>query len=158
MVRNAVGQLAEADIHLGCPQRGVEALSPLLDRPGQREWQVTDFLSILAEAHLAAGSVGEARVVAEQAVDRARSVEHALALVEALRVLGLAAVAEREWAVASACLDEALSMACAMNAPYPQARVRAALASLAAGEGAAERASRERDVSDSLMASLRRPV
>ncbi|MFD1050294.1 hypothetical protein ACFQ1S_34605, partial [Kibdelosporangium lantanae] len=33
-----------------------------------------------------------------------------------------------------------------------------ALASLAAGEGAAERASRERDVSDSLMASLRRPV
>ena len=155
LVRNATAQLAESDTRLGRPEQGVARLLPVLDRPGLREWQVTDVLPILAEAHLAAGDVTAARRVAEEAVERAREVEHALALVDALRVRGLAACERAEWSTAVASLDEALSSARAMPSPYLEARVRAAWAELARRRDAPAEAAHERALAADLLGALR---
>lgn len=158
LVRNATATLAEGDTRAGRPARAVARLVPLLDRGDQPEWQVTDLLPILADAHLAAGHVEQARRVADQAISRARQADHALALTDALRVRALVAAIDGEWAPAMAHLGEALDLAQTMKSPYLEVRVRGASSDAAAQRNAPAEAEHERSLAADLLGALREDV
>jgi tetratricopeptide (TPR) repeat protein/transcriptional regulator with XRE-family HTH domain len=158
LVRNANASLAESDLHQGRPDSAVARLLPVLDRPGQQEWQVTDLLPVLADAQLASGQLRPARDMADQATSRARDVGHALALVDALRVRALVSAQAERWSPAAADLDEALDLARTMGSPYLEARTRVARSRIAKARNALREAARERASAEELFTALRRDL
>lgn len=158
LVRNATATLAEGDTRSGRPVHAVARLVPLLDRDDQPEWQVTDLLPILADAHLAAGHVEQARRVADRAISRARKADHALALTDALRIRALVAAKDGEWAPAVTHLGVALDLAQTIKAPYLEMRVRVARSDVAAARNALTEAEHERGLAADLFAVLREDV
>lgn len=155
LTRAAEMQLAELDLRLGRPERAVARLAPLLDRSGLREWQVTDFMPVLAAGYVGTGRIRTALRIADGAVTRAREIGHTLALVDALRVRAQAQARSTAPAAATAGLDEALALARSMGSPYAEARVRTSWADVAAQRGADEEASRETALATALMDTLR---
>lgn len=158
VIRNATGIQAESDIRTGRPERALNRLLPLLDRPGLREWQVTDIMPVLAEGYFASGMVGAACRTADGAVARARAADHTLALADALRVRALVVAAEPQRSVATECLDEAFGLAQSMKAPYVEVRVRATAAGLATRRRDLATARRERSRADAVFEELRADV
>lgn len=115
--------MAEIDILRRRPEAALERLIPWLDRPGMEESDVTDFLPVLAWAHLAAGQIGQATEVVEQALARARAQNAMPVVAEALRVQSLIALRQGDWQGAAACLEEGLALARDMPYPYAEARL-----------------------------------
>lgn len=134
--------LAEIDLAGGRPAEAAVRLTPLFDRPGLEEWQVTEMLPTLVCAQMELGELERAASTAADAMRRARRQRNRLALVEALRVAGLVATRQRRWQHAAAALTEAVALAREIGYPYGEARVlhTAGLFATARGE---EKAARE---------------
>lgn len=158
LVRNATAVLAERDLRIHRPARAVARLAPLLDRPGRQEWQVTDLLPTLADAYLRNGEIDTARKMAGRAAARARAVNHALALADALRVLAVASAHAGNWITAAASLEEALGLAQTMKSPPVEARVRLAWAEVARLRDAPAESAREDTHAAQLLRGLRQDV
>lgn len=114
--------LARLDLRNGKAQRAIDRLAPLLDRPSLEEQDVTTFLPCLAQAYLDSGDVSRARDFAAAAVDRARRQHHHLALVDGLRVLGMARLRLGHPREALDALEEARRLAHTLPHPYAEAQ------------------------------------
>jgi tetratricopeptide (TPR) repeat protein/transcriptional regulator with XRE-family HTH domain len=121
--RLASGLLAECDVLMGRPDAARARLLPLLDRPGQEEWNVTALLPVLAWAHLELGALSQAEGTLAQALRRARAGNHRLALAEALRVQALLTLRRRQEADAEHTVEEGLALARRMPQPYAEGRL-----------------------------------
>jgi adenylate cyclase len=115
--------LAEQDILEGRPGAAADRLTPLLDRAGLQELDVTGLLPTLAWAYLEQDDVQAAAEVVRQAVGRARAQTLQLDLVEALRVQAMVACRQEEWDDARRDLDEGLALAGSMPYPHGEARL-----------------------------------
>ncbi len=122
MLRATHWILAERDLREGRPADAQARLTPLLDRPGMEELEVTLFLPTLAQAYLEMGQVARATAVVQQAIHRTRGQELRFILVDALRIQALIAIRQGHGPEAQTALDEALALAHAM--PYPQGEAR----------------------------------
>ncbi|GAC1522855.1 MAG: helix-turn-helix transcriptional regulator [Chloroflexota bacterium] len=120
--RQAHTLLAERDLLRGHPELVPPRLTPLLDRPGMCEWDVTTMLPILAWAYFELGDGETAVRFVDQAIDRARAEDHRLAFVEAVRVGALVHAGQSHWERAEAHADEGQQVAAAMPYPYALAR------------------------------------
>ncbi|TDQ00538.1 AAA family ATPase [Labedaea rhizosphaerae] len=155
LVRNATATVAEGELRRGAGERAMRLLLPVLDPTDEQDWQVTDMLPVVAEACLVAGRHAEAERFAADAVRRAESVDHLLALTDALRVTALVRAELGQRGEAAEALDEALTLAERMGSPPLEARVRAAWAHVARSQGRATTAERERDKATRLFTALR---
>ena len=121
--RGAACLLAEYDLQHGRARAACTRLSPLLDRPGLQETDVTALLVCLAWAKLELDEVCEAEHLVAHAATRLRADNFQLTLADALRVQGLAAIRERHWQQAAQALEEGLTLAQPMPYPYGEARL-----------------------------------
>jgi len=139
--RTAAAVAAELDILAGWPEAAVARLTPLLDRPGLEESDVTELLPTLAWAQLEQGHATEADATVERALARARREGMRPVLVEALRVGALVALHRGDDDAAARDLREGLALAREMPYPYAEMRLLQVEASLRArrGEDAAAR-------------------
>ena len=119
--RYATQFLAQLDVANGDPEQAVARLTPLLDRPGLEEQDVTTFLPCLAWAHVAAGDLRLAQRLATSTMERARRQHHALALVDSLCVLGMTLVRQGHWSEAKGALAEGQTLAHSLPYPYAEA-------------------------------------
>lgn len=102
----------------------LDVLSPLLGDVNERlDLDLVPLLPLLAEAYLGLGDDSTATMLAERAVTLARSIPHAPALLDALRVQARLALRRQCWEAAEADLAEALASARAMSHPYAEARL-----------------------------------
>jgi tetratricopeptide (TPR) repeat protein/transcriptional regulator with XRE-family HTH domain len=138
--RWAQGALADIDVRAGNAGAAIARLTPLLDRPGLQEHDVTMFLPVLAEAHLLLDSPMEARQVVAEAIARARAGRLRRALVEGLRVQTLVAIRQRQWTDAAWSLEEGLAEAHSMPHVYAKARLLQVKGELHRGQGALQAA------------------
>src|SRR5579885_165457 len=122
-LRGIASLLAELDILHGRPEAARVRLAPLLDRPSLEESNVTQFLPVLAWAHLETGEVAQAAEVVAQAIARMRPENLRAVLVDALRVQALVAIRQRRWEEATVSLEEGLELARAMPYPYAEGRL-----------------------------------
>lgn len=134
---------AELDLLEGRPSAARDRLVPLLDRPGQQEGLVTYLLPYLAWAELDGGDQERAAQTLAASLERARSEDIRLALVDALRVRALFALQERDWSAVASALDEGLALSQAMRYPYAEAKLLYTYGMVYAQQGAPE-AARER--------------
>ena len=121
-LRYAQAPLAELDLLEGRPAAALDRLSPLLDRSGLQEAQVTGMMPALAWAYLDAGDEAKAEEVLAQCLTRTRSSEAKLALMEALQVQGRLLTRQSRWAEAEQAFEEAVSLAHSMPHPYSEGR------------------------------------
>jgi transcriptional regulator with XRE-family HTH domain/tetratricopeptide (TPR) repeat protein len=135
--------LAEADVLAGKPERARARLLHLLEWPDFPDSHRIEVLPVLAQAHLDMAAVTEARRVADQAVQGARSGTQPLLIVEALRVHALVTLAQGQWTETARSLDEALTCAQALCWPYAEARLLTVYGRLHVATGETETA-RER--------------
>lgn len=77
----------------------------------------------LAWAHLRGGDAGRAAELSVRAVERARKTGEILALVNALRVLGMVLVQQGRVEDAGTVLNEGLALARSLPYPYAEARI-----------------------------------
>jgi tetratricopeptide (TPR) repeat protein/transcriptional regulator with XRE-family HTH domain len=122
-LRWAATTLAEVEILEGRPKAASARLTPLLDRSGLEDCDVTTLLPVLAWAQLELGQVEQAAATVAQALARARPEEMRLVLVEALRVQALIALRRGQGDEAARSLEEGLALARAMPYPYAEARL-----------------------------------
>jgi len=115
--------LGELELRLGRFQAAQERLTPLLD--GETPWgkDMAFVLPKVAWAYLEAGEHEVATRVAAQAVLHAQVMSDRLNLVEALRVQALVTIRQQGWAEAACSLNEALTLAQAMQYPWGEARI-----------------------------------
>jgi tetratricopeptide (TPR) repeat protein len=112
--------LAERDILEGHPDAAQALLAPLLDG---REHEVKCFLQPrMAWALLAMGKVEEAAEIAGQVSVQAQGEGRYLALIDALRILGLVRIRQARWQDADSVLQDGLSLARRLHYPYAEAR------------------------------------
>jgi tetratricopeptide (TPR) repeat protein len=136
LLRPVQGCLAERDLLAGRPISALERLDPLLRTPEGREGiDSTGLLPLLAWTHIELGDAYEAQAAVQEAVSRARSERHHLALVDALRVQALLDMRYERWKKAAAALDEALSLAGPMPYPYAEAKALLVYGQLHAAQG-----------------------
>lgn len=121
-LRWASGLMAELDLMQGRPQAACERLTPLLDRPGLQELDVTFLLPRLAWALMELSEVAQALSLAKEAVERARAQHYYLALADALRVQGVVMAVDHQWEQVVTVFEEAVSLARSMPYPYAEAR------------------------------------
>jgi transcriptional regulator with XRE-family HTH domain/tetratricopeptide (TPR) repeat protein len=122
-LRWASTNLAEIEILEGRAEEAVARLTPLLDRPGLEECDVTTLLPMLAWAHLEVGNADRAVETLEHALRRARSEGMRLVEVEALRVQVMVALHQEQPAEAERSLAGGLTLARAMPYPLVEARL-----------------------------------
>jgi transcriptional regulator with XRE-family HTH domain/tetratricopeptide (TPR) repeat protein len=122
-LRWAAGVMAEIEILEGRAELARERLTPLLDRPGLEECDVTTLLPVLAWVYLELGHTDLAADAVEQALGRARSEGMRLVEVDALRVQVMMALRKEQPAEAARSLAEGLALARAMSYPYAEARL-----------------------------------
>ena len=139
-LRWASGVLAELEVRAGCPEAAIMRLTPLLDRPGLEECDVTQVLPVLAWAYLEQGQVAQAADSIEQALTRARREQMRLVLAEALRVQTMVELRREQWEEAAHSVAEGQALACAMPYPYAEARLLHVEGTLHARQGAPEAA------------------
>ncbi len=114
--------LSEIDLLQGRPQVARNRLTPLLDRPGLEELQVTEMLPTLAAAYEACGDQQQAEEVVEEAIRRARASNAMIALASALVLRGRWMAAQGNLDTAERDLDEAVGLA--RDMPYPHFEAR----------------------------------
>jgi len=122
-VRWVAAPMAELDVRRGSPAMAIARLTPLLDRPGLEECDVTAMLPVLAWAQLELGRVEHATALIEQALLRIRREGLRLILVEALRVRATIALRAGRWSEATCSLEEGVAAARKMASPYAEARL-----------------------------------
>jgi len=120
--RRAQTWLAERDLYEGRPAAARDRLTPLLDREGLRELDVTTLLPLLARARLGLGDVDGAVEMATESVSRARAMGHRIALADALWARGMVAARQEQWDEAAQALEEGLDLTHAISYPYAEAR------------------------------------
>ena len=120
--RRAQTWLAERDLCEGRPAAARDRLTPLLDREGLRELDVTTLLPLLARAYLGLGDVDQAAATAKDSVKRARAQGHRIALADALWARGMVAARQEQWDKAAQALQEGLDLAHDISYPYAEAR------------------------------------
>jgi tetratricopeptide (TPR) repeat protein/transcriptional regulator with XRE-family HTH domain len=122
-VIRAQSLLAERDVLQRQPRVALARLEPLLDRLGEEDQERTALLPILAWTLLELGHAVQAEELVTEAVARATSQHHRLALVEAQRVQGMVATRCENWEDAERIFGCALHLARSMGYPYGRARV-----------------------------------
>jgi tetratricopeptide (TPR) repeat protein/transcriptional regulator with XRE-family HTH domain len=115
--------LAEHDLLSGHPEAARARLTPLLERPGMMERQVTRLLPILAWAQLEMGDLKDAAATVTQGISRARRERTPILLVDALRIHAVISISERRWDDAESALREGLTLARVMAYRYAEARL-----------------------------------
>src|SRR5262249_13851564 len=113
--------LVEHEVLEGRPGVARERLTPLLDRPGQRERHVTWLLALLAWAQMESDQA-EAKTLTAQRNARAREQRHRLVLLDVLRIQALLAMQQDRGNEATEALDEALTLSRDMGYPYAEAK------------------------------------
>jgi tetratricopeptide (TPR) repeat protein len=139
-LRQASSLLAELDVLGGRPDAARARLTPLLDRSGLEEYDVTALLPALAWAHLELGDIARAGDVASQAIARTRPEGLRLVLVDALRVRALAYLQQGQVEEAAAALEEGLALTQRMPYPYVEARLMRVFGEVHMQAGAVEAA------------------
>ena len=134
-IRSARRLLAQRDIEASQPDRAVERLTPLLDRPRLVEDDVAEFLPTLAWAYLEMDDVIRCEEVVGQVLTRARSTTRRVTLAEALWVQLRLETRLGHWAQAGAALEEGLELARRLPYPYAKARLLHAGGSMHACRG-----------------------
>jgi tetratricopeptide (TPR) repeat protein len=142
-IRFAQQWLAEQDLFDGHPEAARNRLEPLLDRPGQEEQFVTQFLPMLAWAYVELGNLTLAQETLAQGIRRAEVQHLRLFLPDYYRVRAMLLIQQRRWEEAEHSLQEALSLTRAMRYPLAEGRVLQTWSQFHTGEGEAELA-RER--------------
>jgi tetratricopeptide (TPR) repeat protein/transcriptional regulator with XRE-family HTH domain len=122
VTRIVAERLARLDILQGRPERAVDRLLPLLDRPGVEESRVALLLSTLGWAYLALGDVNRAESLADDAVSREVAQENRLDLAYALVIQAKVLTHRRWWNEAEQCLQRALVLN--RSAPFPYAEAQ----------------------------------
>lgn len=134
------GRLAFLNVLQGRPEAAIERLTPLLDRPGFEEPQVTSLLPQLAWAHLELGEEGRAENIVSDAVRRASASRDRLDLVHALHIRGKLLVRQERWDEAERVLEQTVSMARDIPYPYMEASALHDLGAMHARQGEREAA------------------
>ncbi len=135
--------LAERDVLTGHPEAACAQLLTLLDRPGQEERIVTQYvLPVLAWAQLEAGQIHQAAVTVGEALERARRGTCRLAWAQLLRVRALVLLRQERWDEAEQALEEGLALTRSMPYPHGEGRLLEVYGRLhlARGDAAAARA------------------
>jgi tetratricopeptide (TPR) repeat protein len=115
------GELARLDLLRGHPERALARLEPLVEGANPADSDVTLLLPVLAWAYLENGNDGRAVEGAAEAIQRARAQQNALALVDALRVFGMALAQQDRAQEAAAAFEEDLALGQRMPYPYAEA-------------------------------------
>src|SRR5262249_45335645 len=133
--REVHAMLAERELLEGRPAAAYERLTPLLDRPGQRELHVTTLLPLVAWAALEMGEEAECERLLVEVEERAGPERLRLPQVEVRRVQALLALQRSQFAEAEVAIEEGIALARAMPYPYPEAKLlyTAGLADMRAG-------------------------
>jgi tetratricopeptide (TPR) repeat protein/transcriptional regulator with XRE-family HTH domain len=134
-LRAAHAALAEGELVEGQPKAALARLTPLGDRAGQEESDVTKLLPLVAWAHMDLGELDRADAVLQQASVRASARQMRPALADALRLRGRLAARQGRWHEAAEALEEALSLSQAMPYPYGEAKVHYAYGRLLSRRG-----------------------
>ncbi len=134
-VRQAQAVLAEHDLIHGRAEAALARLTPLLDRPGLEEREVSRLLGVLAWAYAEAGRGDEARETISQAVQRLRAQNERLSLVDALRFQALIALRLGTLDEAATSAEECIAAARALPFPYAEARALRILGDVLCGQG-----------------------
>ena len=137
----AQGALVERDLVQEDLQAAWSRLEPLLQRfdPQQPKWPHTYLLN-LAWIRLQQGDQTQAGAYLEQAIVRATTEENRIALGDALRVKALLLLQSSHWQAAQEALEEALTLAQAMPAPYAEAKALYVYGRLHQAQGEPEQA------------------
>jgi tetratricopeptide (TPR) repeat protein/transcriptional regulator with XRE-family HTH domain len=114
--------LAERDLLESRPGAARERLAALLDPSELHTVGDVSTLMLLAWAHGDLDELDYAAPLAEQAVVLAKSLDHRLALADALRISALITSRMGRWTEAAAVLEEAVALAHAMPYPYAEAK------------------------------------
>ncbi len=122
-VRSGQAALAEQELLQGRPNAALARLEPLVEQADVEELGIVSLLPLLAWAYLEMGDATRADAVARGGIARARQQGHKLALVELLRVHGMALARQGREAEAEQAFEEAV--AAARELPYPYAEGRA---------------------------------
>ncbi|HEX8994438.1 MAG TPA: AAA family ATPase [Ktedonobacterales bacterium] len=135
-LRSASAALSERDLLEG----RVEAARQRLEQLSERERALDDegtpeMLAYYAWALLELGDIARAQEVVAQSQSRATAEGNRLAVVEAVRVGGLAAMRSKRWQEAERLLSEALSLSRDMGCPYNEARALYLAGLLSAEQG-----------------------
>jgi tetratricopeptide (TPR) repeat protein len=140
-LRWATGSVAELEVLEGQAGAGRARLVPLLDRPGQEEFDVTAFLPVLAWAYLELGDLKQADSTVQAAIRRARAEQLRVVLVDALRIEALLRIRQGRRVDAGQVLEAGLALARATPYPHAEARLQVVYGSLydALGEAALAR-------------------
>jgi DNA-binding NtrC family response regulator/tetratricopeptide (TPR) repeat protein len=152
----ALGQYGHAHLEAGDAKRAIELLDDAIRRlaafhPGFRQ-TTSRFLALLAEAHLATGSLDAADLAAREALDTATTVAFAYAVGLARRAIGNIAHARGDVTTATVELDGALETFAGIGARLEASRTRLALADVAASAGERERAQEHLDEARRMLA------
>jgi tetratricopeptide (TPR) repeat protein len=115
--------LAQLDVLMGRPEVAVTRLEQLIQGVESDNHNLSFLLPILAWGLLEIGEVEHAAAVVQGAVERGRRQEHALALVDALRIEGM--VLARQGMIADAVQAFEEDVKLAQRMPYPFAEGRA---------------------------------
>jgi DNA-binding SARP family transcriptional activator len=119
--RWACGRTACMDLLEGNPEAAVQRMTPMLDRPGLEEADVTNMLPIMAEA-LMTIDLAQAQVVAENSIARSHAQNDLVSLVDALNARGLVALEAGDTELAEATFVELLTLCRTMSYPYADAQ------------------------------------
>ena len=138
--RRAQTWLAERDLRENRPEAAHDRLTPLLDREGLQELDVTALLPQLARTQLGLGDVDQADKTAEESVKRARTQGHRIALADALWARGMVAARQERWDEAAQSFEEGLAVARAMPYPYAEARTLETYGTMRLAQGDTEMA------------------
>lgn len=123
-LRQVESMLAEDDLLHGQAASARARLEAIMRRLGdQQSFLDAEFLPLLGWAALELGEEERAEGLIAAGIERARTSQHRLALVDALRIQAQLCVRQQRWAEAEAALEEALILCRAM--PYPWAEAKA---------------------------------
>lgn len=120
VLRLAQALLGQLDIMRGRAADVPVRLEPLLEAEGP---QTTMLFTVLAQAHLALGSIERARTMADAGIEVAQREQNRADLADALRVRGVVSAQQGEYNEAERFFGEAVALARDMPYPYAEAQV-----------------------------------
>lgn len=153
-LRAAHGLLAESDLLEGRAGQARGRLEPLLDRPGQRESDVTRLLPLLAWAFLETDDVHQAEALMESSIERATDDGLHLVLADAVRIQALTAMRRRGWREAADASEGALSLSRNMHYPYAEAKAQYVYGLVDSRQGKTEQAHKRLEAARTILGRL----
>lgn len=153
-LRRAHGLLAENELLEANAVAARTRLDALLDRPGQRESDVTRLLPLLAWAYLQLDDLHQAESLVESSTERATSAGLHLVLVDSLRIHALVTLRQRHWQDAEDALEGALSLSRDMHYPYAEAKAQYVYGLLYRCQGKSEQAHKRQQAALALLRQL----